>query len=810
MDVPQVYNRREEALKRLLPVHIIKNILTIAFIMAVLLRTNLQAGSEKENNAPSKNETINFTVTVLDKNTQAPLQYVVVVLREGGSIVASASTNPFGKVVFNDLGSGSYLLSTHYVGYNDFNDTVLVDPGHKGYGVFLSESTVQLNEVVVQGSKIQNSAASIDIISGRQVFEGETYHASPAGTMTQLIQQNLSGAVRAPTGEVHIRGSHGEFSYLVDGIPIPLGVFGGLNEIVDPKVISKITFYTGGFPAEFGGQLAGLMDIQNKVPTGRFHLDLSSFAGSYLTSNSALSGGRIGAFKALNSNGQSISLSDHPGNLGYFIGASRQETDRRIDQPAEELFHDHGSDYFAYGKFDYLINGRDYVTMNLNYSKTQTQVPYDPAEGIRLDNQDSYNSFQTLSYFHTISTEPENETNLFIGGFAREGGLNFIPDLNDGNKTYLNSDSSTGYVVGQNRKFTTLGIRAKYDERLSHHFKYAVGFNYGDTFGREDFSFFNASSQSIGSNTRYHGYDAGIFAETEWHPFEWIRLDLGLRYDVHNAPSAANEYELSPRIKWNVFINEFNSLTLSYDRLFMPSNIENLGSVASLLGNNAPPAVPEKDNLYELTFLRNWQNGFSSKISGFYKEAAPGLDDETLGSSTIRVNVNIARVKVSGFDMSLTYNHPEVPLSGSINGSLIHAYGRGPVTGGFLPADPSTDVFDLDHDERLSGSIVLNYQPENWFVNFSANYASGLTNGNENYAFRTGLFSFNQGAHTTPAWIFNLSGGFTIKFSRGQTIEPSVYVTNLLDHEHLIKGAFFSGASFEERRNVVFKLTYHL
>ena len=109
----------------------------------------------------------------------------------------------------------------------------------------------------------------------------------------------------------------------------------------------------------------------------------------------------------------------------------------------------------------------------------------------------------------------------------------------------------------------------------------------------------------------------------------------------------------------------------------------------------------------------------------FYKESSPGLDDETLGSSTIRVNVNIDQVKVSGIELALTYDNPESPFSGYLNGSIIHAYGHGPVSGGFLPPDSSTSVFDLDHDQRLSAVIGLNYQPENWFVNLTGIYGSG-------------------------------------------------------------------------------------
>ena len=84
------------------------------------------------------------------------------------------------------------------------------------------------------------------LITGDQVFESETYHAPPTAHMTDLIQENLMGVARAPTGEVHIRSMDGKFICFIDGIPVPLGVFGGLNDEVDPKVIERSTFIDGG------------------------------------------------------------------------------------------------------------------------------------------------------------------------------------------------------------------------------------------------------------------------------------------------------------------------------------------------------------------------------------------------------------------------------------------------------------------------------------------------------------------------------------------------------------------------------------
>ena len=87
-------------------------------------------------------------------------------------------------------------------------------------------------------------------------------------------------------------------------------------------------------------------------------------------------GGSVGPFRALIFNGQSLSLSGHIKEIGYFISGSRQETDRRIDPPTATLFNDHGTDYFLYGHVDILINKNDFVTTNLNYSYTKTQVPF--------------------------------------------------------------------------------------------------------------------------------------------------------------------------------------------------------------------------------------------------------------------------------------------------------------------------------------------------------------------------------------------------------------------------------------------------
>ena len=767
-------------------------------------------------------EGISFTVVVQDGSNNLPLELARVALYRGSALVVGKVTNPEGRATFIDVTPGRYRLVVRSVGYNAFIDSIRIDAAHTFDSITLFEESQQ---IVVSGFQ-EPAVTTIDPTTGNQVFEAETYHAPPTARMTQLVQENLLGAVRAPTGEVHVHGQHGEFTYYVDGAPVPLGVFGGLNEVVDPKVIERATFITDGFPAEYGGQMAAVIELQNRVPSGAFHLDFSGYGGSYLPAPtlapSVDKSTILQPNQFLNMNGESLSLSDHLGSLGWFISGTRQETDRRIDPPVQTIFHDHGFDYFLYGKADYLLSDKDYLTLNLNYGITNTQVPFDSVEvgGIGApqaqdDQQYTTNSFQTLSYFRSISSEADRESNLLVAGFAREGSLKYTPGAID-LPTVEDSVGDTAHVFGEDRNFTTLGIRAKYDNRLSHEFMYAAGFNLSTTSGTEDFApldsarFNPAAPHSI---TNYSGQDIGAFLETEIHPAEWTRIDLGVRYDVHKAPDTT-ESQLSPRVRWNFLIDENNDAYLYYGRLFMPNNLEGLRNFATATGGASfPGTLAERDNLYEAVYTHSFDFGLRSKLDYFKRDSKPGVDDATIASTSLKTPINIEEVHIQGLELGLSYSSPLTPFSGFINTSLIHAYGVGKLTGGFLPPDVTGDstAADLDHDQRLSIVASLNYQPADWFFNVMGIYGSGLTNGQGTPGnYQTGLFDFNQYAHVTPSWIFNLSVGYTIHLTGGSTIAPSLYVGNILDNEHLLKGAYFSAASWEEPRNVILRVDVHL
>jgi len=778
---------------------------------------------------------VNYTVFVYDSASLKPIHYAKIILKKDGAVVGFLYTNAFGTGIIPSVHPSQYSITVSCNEYRTFTYKVTIDKEHTVDSVrlhpeILNFSTQDVTVTADKGLNIQ----PIQMSSGFQLFDQQTYHPSPTGRINDLVQQNLIGAIKAPTGEVHIRGQHGEFSYYIDGIPVPLGVFGGLNEIVDSKVIDRITMMTGGFSAEYGGQMAAIMDIDTKIPADHFHLDFSTYGGSYLVFNgtkpfkqgntvfSGNAGGgsgdtlgsRVGPLRALNLNGQSLALSNRIGDLGFFVSATRQETDHRLETPTPVLYNDYGKDYFLYGKLNYLVTTKDYLSLNLSFSSTGNEVPFNPAliNGVAKDNQISMNAFQSLSYFHTFSSESGGEKNLFVGIFARQGGLDYIPGAQSPASFQFAGDSTNNFVLTENRYFKSFGLRTKYDAQISKEHKVSAGLTFTQTLGTDNFTSHDSAGKSGPSvNSDFHGSDFGLFVQDEYQAFDWLRIDAGLRYDLHNATELDLQQQFSPRLKINFFIDDFNTAYIYYGRLFMPGNIEGLRKLATNVIGSGLPTLPEKDNFYEFVFLHNFGNGLTVKTAAFYKSASPGIDDQTIGNSSVKTAINISEIRTTGIELGTSYSHPNIPLTGYLNLALIHAYGSGKITGGFLPIISVGNATDLDHDQRLSLSASINYQPKDWFFNLTYTFGSGLTNGNpNNLEYNTGLFDFNSGSHVSPYSFFNFSLGHTFHITGEMNIEPSLYINNLFDNDYLLKGAYFSGASWGDRRNVVLKLSVHI
>src|SRR5437667_5358510 len=180
--------------------------------------------------------------SVADSATGTPLPGGEVRILRGGNTIAATTTDAFGRYVIHNVPAGSYSVEVRYLGYRSDTQSVSI-----GVADALARADFHLVSLPINLSAVEVTSAvplAVDTRTGNQVFKQNDYHGAPTNTTSQILQQSIVGAARAPTGEVHIRGQHAEYTYYVDGVPVPAGISGSLNELFDPQVVNQIDFQT--------------------------------------------------------------------------------------------------------------------------------------------------------------------------------------------------------------------------------------------------------------------------------------------------------------------------------------------------------------------------------------------------------------------------------------------------------------------------------------------------------------------------------------------------------------------------------------
>src|SRR5256714_3043774 len=216
---------------------------------------------------------------VADSATGTPLPGGEVRVMRGGTLIATAVTDAFGRYAVHNLPGGSYRVEVRYLGYRSEAHDVSV-----GATEAVSRADFRLAPIPINLSAVEVSTTvplAVDTRTGNQIYKQNDYHGAPTNTTSPILQQSIVGAAPAPTGEVHIRGQHAEYTYYVDGVPVPAGISGSLNELFDPQVVNQIDFQTGGWDAEYGNKNAAVVNVTTRIPSGGFHLDASGYGGSF-------------------------------------------------------------------------------------------------------------------------------------------------------------------------------------------------------------------------------------------------------------------------------------------------------------------------------------------------------------------------------------------------------------------------------------------------------------------------------------------------------------------------------------------------
>ncbi|BDI34496.1 hypothetical protein CCAX7_65470 [Capsulimonas corticalis] len=597
-----------------------------------------------------------------------------------------------------------------------------------------------------------------------------------SSSFSSIIASSVAGAVQSSSGDLHIRGSHGQYTYYLDGAPLPSSVSGSFTDLIDPKNIETLKVYTGGFPSYYGGNLAAVFAVNAKAgrpghPTGLFQQIVQGYE-TYETIGQT-SGG--------------------VGRVSYFLSGIRGSTDRRLDPVSQTPLHDSGSDSVVFGKFDYQAGRNDKLTIDTAHTDSELQIPNEPdRQAIGQDDRQVENG----TFANVIWKHDDARQSLLAAFYSHTSQLRYNGDpVHDLMASADNPDTSGLVSTFENQKANYAGVRTDYSVRVARRHTLGVGFDGQTVTGSEQFKILSGNGDApVTDNHNIGGNDQSAYLQDDWTPGRW-QINFGARYDVHKAVIESSQ--LSPRLNMTYAAGPHDHFHAYYDRLFQPTAFEDVRQLSgsTAIGNTVVTSIkPERDDFYEVGYQHD-HSGVTTTLSAYYKTAKDVVDDTALGSTQITVPFNVEKGYVRGLEAAVDgpITHD---LSGYANYARSWAKNAGAITGGIFSSDISPGYFYADHDQTDTAAVGLSYSHGSIGVNLDGEYGSGLPYGQDD----AGNVNFLR---VPSHFIFN--GGLSVKSGHSE-IEATVI--NLLNQPYVIKQASaFSGREWGQGRTFGVKFT---
>ncbi len=179
-----------------------------------------------------------------------------------------------GRFSIDAVPAGRYTVTAESSGYTPRSiEEVVVEPGRTTRLRFdLVPVSVFLNEVIVTPSHfrlLEEEPERRQFLSRDEV--GRMPHA--ADDLYRAVQRLPGSAGGDYTAKINVRGGEqDELLVILDGLelyePFHLKDFQNVFSIIDSEAVGGVDFLTGGFPAEYGDRMSGVMDISVATPTG--------------------------------------------------------------------------------------------------------------------------------------------------------------------------------------------------------------------------------------------------------------------------------------------------------------------------------------------------------------------------------------------------------------------------------------------------------------------------------------------------------------------------------------------------------------
>jgi outer membrane receptor protein involved in Fe transport len=711
---------------------------------------------------------------VKDKTTGEPIPGATIKV-VGSDIVTQTDSD--GEYFVINLPAGTYSLTVSVVGYQSIQKEevrVLLD-----LTTPLDFTIEQVEIPLSRHVKVYAERPPIqkDQTASRSTLTSDRLSYIPNNITVQNVLLNMAGTVVDSDRNLHVRGGRtGTVSYFYDGFSIQDPFVGRAGMRIMPDALEEINLTSGGFPAEYGEALSGIVNAVTKEGTPSYKGKIKFYDG--YSSPYDPTTGTFESFRRINNNAAGYDLSgpipfpgvqrmtffaagEYLNNDGYLPHNKSEEWTQTAKinlQPSPNMkLTATGSYYKAYNQiYEHRdVNNRsyDFNLDGLGVAKTKAYL-----YGLRGDYNISPRTIAAFAYnhFHTENKRaPEHLFEIYWKdwpGYSEDSNGVYNGTIHEDNYNYALEYFNTGFTYGEDFEPTYRRRATNYDAlaaNLTSQIDKRNQIRFGGEYRNYDLSwdfiqFYN--SEPYGEKYD-HSPDYGMIYIQDKLELRDMILNAGLRWDylssqvdywpnvldTANVPKIRSESQsqISPRLGISHPISDNSVIRFNYGYFFqapnytyMYTNLQaNLNSGYPLVGN--PALKAEKTIAYELGVNHMINADLRLDITAYFKDVKNLISTKEIGLhgvSPVTQFVNEDYGSVKGFDVTL-----EKVARGYFSGSLVYSYmiakgnSSSAYEGYYNYITSTTDTvkpvkeYPLSFDQRHTATLNIDYRvPREW------------------------------------------------------------------------------------------------
>ncbi|MCM5663705.1 TonB-dependent receptor domain-containing protein [Galbibacter mesophilus] len=734
-----------------------------------------------QNSVPNTNFAKIGTISgvIIDQNTQQPIPYATVMIKQEGTTVLGGITEDNGAFQLSDVEEGSYQFEVQFIGYQSFSKSISISKSNRK--VNLGTIALEENITELEGVDVVAERSSIEQKIDRKVVNVGKDLTTQGPTASDIMNNIPSLNVDQQTGELSMRGNS-NVRVMVDGKLSNVPVAQLLKQIPSTS-IKKIELITNPSAKYNPEGMSGLINIvlykdANIGFNGNVNVGVSHEIEAKFNSSLDLNY-RRGKFNFYGNVGT---------NIGKYVNNGEVE---RLDDPSTNFNENQIQDFYFFNNnksylyklgVDYFLNEKNTISLFTNqnlfdgkgFGDTEI-INFDPSVGNsdQLFNNENANRNEQYNFDYKRDFEKEGhniELEVDYSSFQNDEDANFDfdgetnqPDYMDFVDTYRKQTiANLDYVNPINEKGKLeLGLEARLFE---------TDVDYSST----GFTFDGGGQLIPIPDTEFvYGMDIYSAYATYGQSFEKWSYQVGARFedvsvkaDTNSARSFTDDYkQLYPSAYVTYTPSEKNQFQVSFSRRVDRPGLTQVNPIRewstpqiSSFGN--PSLLPQFTNSYETNYTRRLEHG-SLTFGLYYRTIKDEINralyvDRLDLSKQILTYDNFDDTEAYGIEVSTNYK----PLEWwSINGSFdLYAQTQRGLTEILAPDDTPT-VDDIIEQEVEVDNVAYNFRLNN---NFNVTKKISLS-----------LFGFYRGENrgiqmnAKPMYFVNTGGRYSFADGKG-------------------------------------------